>query len=82
MKRYQPMQFRPSFGVAALALSALTMTLAVGVPAGFSNADSTMAARSVRDATWVTIEPAHIDAVGVRESDVALSPARSAGRRG
>ena len=80
MKRYQPMSFRPSFGVAALALSALTMALAVGVPARLSNADSTMAA--ARDATWVTIDPAHVDAVGVRETDVALSPARPAGRRG
>lgn len=82
MKRYQPMQFRPSFGVAALALSALTMTLAVGVPSGMSNADATMAARWTRDGTWVTIDPAHVDAVGVRETDVALSPARPAARRG
>lgn len=80
MKRYKPMPFRPSFGVAALALSALTMALAVGVPARLSNADSTIVA--FRDATWVTIDPAHIDAVGVRETDIALSPARPAGRRG
>lgn len=82
MQRYQPMNFRPSFGAAALGLSALTMTLAIGVPAALSKGDPMAPTAVVRDATWVTIEPSHVDAVGVRETDVALTRARPAGRRG
>ena len=82
MNRYQPLELRTAFGAAALALTTLTMALAVGVPArmatvGYSPLTGAHAASAATD---VTFEP--IDVVGVRETDVAASPARTHNSRG
>ena len=76
MNRYQPLQFRTAFGAAALALTTLTMALAVGVPARIATVGYTpLTGAHVASAADVTFEP--IDVVGVRETDVAASPART-----
>lgn len=62
MNRYQPATFRASFAIAALALSALTMGMAVGMPA--SVCDYRMA--DVASAQQVTISPARVDVVATR----------------
>jgi hypothetical protein len=61
MNRDQPATFRVSFAVAALALSAMTMVVAVGVP---SSACDTFAASDA--AAQVAISPARIDVVATR----------------
>jgi hypothetical protein len=85
MNRYQPFRFRPAFGVAAVALCAATMSLAVAVPAALSPAITDPTAqrvsRSARAAIEVTILPARIDVVGIREASVASTPAHEAARR-
>ena len=81
MKRYAPYRFRPVFGLAAVALTAATMTLAVGVPIALSpEAPATMlaAGRSATAATEVTIVPASIDVIGLRAESVASTRAREA----
>jgi hypothetical protein len=82
MNRYQPLEFRTAFGAAALALTTLTMALAVGVPARMATVGYTplTGAHAASAATDVTFEP--IDVVGVRETDVAASPARTHNPRG
>ena len=80
MNSYEPLDFRPVFGAAAFALAALTMVLTVGVPARIAPAGSftvPAAAHATRVATEVTIEPARIEVIGVRETDIAASPART-----
>ena len=80
MKRFAPLRFRPAFGLAAAALTAATMTLAVGVPATLSSevpaATSLAANRSAPAAIEVVIFPASIDVVGLRGESVASTPAR------
>jgi hypothetical protein len=84
MKRYSPSKFRPAFGIAAVALSALTMMLAVGVPANLSNGGSdatTLAAtRTAPAATEVAVNLGRIDVTGVRDTNVAASPRAHRGR--
>jgi hypothetical protein len=82
MNRYQPLEFRTAFGAAALALTALTMALAVGVPARMATVGYAplTGAHAASAATDVTFEP--IEVVGVRETDVAASPARTHNPRG
>ena len=80
MNTYQPLDFRPVFGAAAFALAALTMALAIGVPARMAPTGSfgaPVAAHATRVATEVTIEPARIEVIGVRETDIAASAART-----
>lgn len=62
MNRYQPAVFRASFAIAALALSALTMGVAIGMPA--AACDYRMA--DVATARSVTITPARVDVVATR----------------
>jgi hypothetical protein len=68
MNRYQPATFRASFAIAAVALSALTMVVAVGVPSAVcdtvAQADAT---------TRVAISPARIDVVATRVRLAAAS---------
>ena len=78
MKRYQPKSFRPAYGFAsAAALTALTLSLAVVVPAGLcTGADNaTLAgAASTPAIRQVTISPARIDVVVDRTTNLATSP--------
>jgi len=85
MKRYAPFRFHPAFGLAAVALTAATMTLAVGVPVALSPegpaAPTMTVARAAPGAIEVTIIPARIEVVGVRDESLAASPARDSARR-
>jgi len=81
MTRYQPAAFHPAFGLAAVAMSAMTIGLAVIVPArtdsGGRDGATPSAATVVRPApTEVAISPARIDIVAVREQKTAFEPAR------
>jgi hypothetical protein len=83
MNRYQPLEFRTAFGAAALALTVLTMALAVGVPARMATVGYPLprtGAHVASAATEVTLAP--IEVVGVRETDIAASPVRTHNPRG
>ena len=76
MNRYQPRAHRAAFGIAAVAMTALTLALAVVVPAQLAAdrpTDGTvLAARSAAPAvTEVLIVPARIEVFGVRDRAVA-----------
>ena len=75
MNRYQTKLPRATLGVAAFALTALTLGLFVGAPATLapgSSADVTLASAARNAApTEVAITPARIEVVGVREPVVA-----------
>ena len=75
MNRYQPKAPRAAFGIAAIAMTVLTLGLAVVVPAKLApagpEASTLLAVKSKAPATEVTIVPARIEVIGVRESTVA-----------
>jgi hypothetical protein len=85
MKGYPSPKFRPVLGIAAVALSALTMVLAVGIPAGLAPEGTeamTLAVETAAPAAVeVAIDPARVEVVGIRASSVAVSPARAQSRR-
>jgi len=66
MNRYQPNAPRPLLGLAALALSVLTLSIAVLAP---SNAERIDTAAHVTEA--VRIEPARIEVIGSRATVMA-----------
>ncbi len=82
MNRYAPFRFRPGFALAAAALTAATMALAVGVPAALSpdHAAVALSPATTGAAVEVTIVPASIDVVGLRDESVAATPSRHASR--
>lgn len=76
MNRYQPRTPRIAFGIASAALTLLTLTVFVAVPAALETpADSRtlLAAPAATGAApvEVTIIPSRIEVVGVRERTVA-----------
>jgi hypothetical protein len=76
MNRYQPSAPRAAFGIAAVAMTAVTLALAVVAPVKLSpgpqGTDTVVAAKAVAPAhTEVLIVPARIDVIGARESTVA-----------
>ena len=77
MNRYQPDTPRFAFALAALALTALTISLAIVAPASLDsrNADAgTLAAnRKAPTPTEVAIVPSRIDVIGIRGKDVATA---------
>jgi hypothetical protein len=81
--RYPRFRFRPAFGFAAVALSAATMVLAVGVPAALSpdRAAATADAPATARAIEVAIVPASIEVVGLRAEAFAATPERATMRR-
>lgn len=84
MNRYQPNAFHPVLGIAAVAMTALTLVLTVGVPSRVATAIADGAARAAstqvpQGFVEVAIIPARIDVVGVRDATVAD---RQAKRRG
>ncbi len=90
MQRYEPLVNRPIFGIAAVALTALTIAMMVVGPAGLPAADHAAmlygSASALPVAREVTIEPSSIDVVVERDAGLAIAgaPAESAklGRRG
>ncbi len=82
MNRYEPSNFRPAFGVAAAALSAVTLAIAVLLPAGLGGAceDAALASRAP-DAISVAILPARIEVVAVPVRTVVLDPVNVVGGR-
>ncbi len=81
MNRYDQSMYRPTFGIAAVAMTAITIGLAVIVPAGMDsggrNGATLSAATAVRPVlTEVAISPARIDIVAVREQKTAYEAAR------
>ena len=75
MRRYQPKTFRPAYGFASAAtLTALTLSLAVVVPAGMCTTaeNATLAGPAAAPAMrQVTISPARIDVVVERSTNLA-----------
>jgi hypothetical protein len=75
MKRYQSPNLCPAFGIAAVAMTILTLALSVVAPAKLdSDARLTTAAR-VAGATEVAISPARIDVIAVREAPMVTTQA-------
>ena len=76
MNRYQPNAFHPVLGIAAVAMTALTFVLAIGVPSRVAaplvdGAAQAAATRVPAGFVEVAIIPARIDVVGVRDTTVA-----------
>jgi hypothetical protein len=85
MNRYQPSTFRPAFGVAAAALSAVTLAVSVILPMGLATGcpacpNDAMIAKSSA-ALAVSIVPAHLDVVATPVRTVSLEPVDVVGRR-
>jgi hypothetical protein len=82
MNRYETSMFRPSFGIGALAMTAITIGLAVVVPANMIPVGPDVLTLSASTAvapvrTQVAISPARIDVVAVRERKTASTPVRN-----
>ncbi len=65
MNRYSPSTFRPAFGVAAAALSAVTLAVAVVLPMGLGAACEDATIASAPAPIEAVIEPARIDVVAL-----------------
>jgi hypothetical protein len=75
MNRYKPSNFRPAFGIAAAALSAVTLAIAVVLPVGLSATcpdDATLVKSA--PATEVAIIPSRIEVVAQPVRAVVLEP--------
>jgi hypothetical protein len=72
MNRYPPSRINPFVGVAAVALSALTFILTVGVPSSLAPTypDATTLAKSVPADVEITILPP-IEVIATRDTTVA-----------
>jgi hypothetical protein len=79
MKDYQPAVPRVRLGIAALAMTTLTIGSLVVLPSriepGSQMYDHVLAVARTRDFVPVTISPACINVVGVREQKTAFEPA-------
>jgi hypothetical protein len=85
MNRYQPSTPRTPFGIAAAVLTAMTIGIAVVLPAKMdagSAAYRPSAAKVVTPAvTEASIIPARFSVQGVREPELASAPADNTGAR-
>ena len=85
MKRYAPFRFRPAFALAAVALTAATLSLTVVAPAALSPKPSDATAIAAREpapgAIEVTIIPARIEVIGMRGESIAARPINESVRR-
>ena len=82
MNRYQPSTFRPVFGIAAAALSAVTLAVLVVLPVSFATAcpnEATLA--GTPDAIEGSIIPARMDVVASSVRTVRLEPVHVVARR-
>ena len=76
MKRYQPKSFRPAYGFAsAAALTALTIALAVVVPAGLATASGPeLAGTAAAPTTAQVVMLERVNVVVTRSAHVAETP--------
>ena len=86
MNRFDPSTPRATFGIAAIAMTALTVGLLVVVPTKMDSGDVDTIPLATANAlppsaTEVTISPARIDVVGVREANVAAQSRNTAAKR-
>jgi hypothetical protein len=82
MNRYTPSVFRPAFGIAAAAMSAVTLAVLVVLPVTLASAcPSDWAIADSRDAVEVTIIPSTIEVVGTSSHLVSLEPVLVVARR-
>ena len=81
MNRYEPSIPRAAFGIAAVAMTAITLGMALVLPASMEPGDQE-AGRLVASGavlpppTAVVINPARIDVVGVRERELVSARVR------
>lgn len=77
MNRYQPQTPRFAFALAALALTAFTISLAIVAPASLdsrgADAGTLAVNREVQAPTEVAIVPSRIEVIGIRGKDVATA---------
>ena len=83
MNRYKPSYSRPAFGIAAAALSAVTLAIAVVLPVGLCATcpDEATLVRSAPAATEVAIIPSRIEVVAQPVHAVSLEPANAVDHR-
>jgi len=83
MNRYKPSYSRPAFGIAAAALSAVTLAIAVVLPVGLCATcpDDATLVRSAPAATEVAIIPSRIEVVAQPVHAVSLEPANAVDHR-
>ena len=74
MNRYQPSTFRPAFGIAAAAMSAVTLAVLVVLPVSFAACPGDGTIANAPAAVEVAIVPAHIDVVAPSVRVVKLDP--------
>ena len=78
MNTYQPSTFRPAFGVAALALTVLTLVVSVIVPAGISSTRhggfTPAVSAPERAATEVAITPMTVNVTEFANRAVVIDP--------
>jgi hypothetical protein len=82
MNRYEPFAFRPVFGIAAAAMSAVTLAVLVVLPVTLASAcpsDFTIA--DARDPIEVTIIPSTLSVVAAPTHVVRLEPVQVVARR-
>jgi hypothetical protein len=80
MNRFEPSIPRGAFGVAAVAMTAITMGVMVVLPAileGGSADPSLAAAAATRASTELAIAPARIDVANIVDREEQLNPART-----
>ena len=83
MNRYQPFTFRPAFGIAAAAMSAITLAVLVVLPVSLATAcDHEWTIAGAPAAAEVAIVPGHIDVVATTVRAVMLEPVTVVARRG
>ena len=80
MNRYEPSIPHVAFGIAAVAMTAITIGLALVLPAWMEPGDQGAGRLATSGAalppTAVVINPARIDVVGVRERELVSAQAR------
>ena len=83
MDRYEPSRHRTLFGIAAVAMTALTIAATVFVPVGLSapGREATTLAKPVAVAAEIAIDPACIEVVAYRETTVAATPRDATAKR-
>ena len=82
MNRYDPSTFRPVFGIAAAAMSAVTLAVMVILPVSLANgcpADATLVRAPT--AVEVEIDPNRIEVVATPVRTVTLAPVSVVARR-
>ena len=81
MNRYQPSIPRAAFGIAAVAMTAITIGVALVLPASMEPGDQEAGRLAASEAvspppTAVVINPARIDVVGARERELVSAQVR------